>query len=45
MSVPPGVDSRDAQEWPLAPFISLIDDGSECIFLDKAVVGGRRFGD
>jgi hypothetical protein len=25
--------------------IRLIDDGSECNFLDKAVVGGRRFGD
>jgi hypothetical protein len=23
----------------------LIDDGTECNFLDKAVVGGRRFGD
>jgi len=23
----------------------LIDDGSECNFLDKAVVGSQRFGD
>jgi len=23
----------------------LIDDGKECNLLDKAVVGGRRFGD
>jgi len=23
----------------------LIDDGSECNFLDKAVVGNQRFGD
>jgi len=29
----------------LGSIIRLIDDGSECNFLDKAVVGGQRFGD
>ena len=36
MSVPAGFDSGDAQEWPLVSIIRLIDDGSECNFLDHA---------
>jgi len=27
---------HDAQEWPLVSIIRLIDDGSECNFLDHA---------
>jgi hypothetical protein len=30
---------------PLGEIIRLTDDGSECNFLDKALVSSRRFGD
>jgi hypothetical protein len=45
-SAPPSPPAEKAStSHPLGRIIRLIDDGRECNFLDKAVVGGRRFGD
>jgi hypothetical protein len=32
-----------AQEWPLIGTMRLIDDGSECYFLDSRTVEARRY--